>query len=98
LLESVPPGVTTCTVPVVAPAGTVVLIKEFKTTRKTAGVPLKLTLVAPLRFVPRISTNLPALPQSGCVFTNGPRPTDRLKTVPQRPAQGVPAPPATVVP
>ena len=39
LLESVPPGVTTWTVPVVAPAGTVVVIRELETTVKTAGVP-----------------------------------------------------------
>ena len=39
LLESVPPGVTTWTLPVVAPAGTVVVIKELETTLKAAAVP-----------------------------------------------------------
>jgi hypothetical protein len=47
LLESVPPGVTTWTVPVVAPAGTVVVISDGETTVNVAGVPLKVTLVAP---------------------------------------------------
>jgi hypothetical protein len=40
------------------------------------------TLVAPVRFVPRILTATPTLPEVGFVSTNGPRPTDRLKTVP----------------
>jgi hypothetical protein len=53
LLESVPlVGVTTWTVPVVAPAGTVVVIRECEFTVNTAGVPLKVTLVAPVRSVP----------------------------------------------
>ena len=47
LLESVPLGVTTWTSPVVAPAGTVVVISELDTTVKVAAVPLKLTLPAP---------------------------------------------------
>src|ERR1022692_844339 len=80
LLESVPLGVTTWTVPVVAPVGTVVVISELETTSKTAAVPLKLTLVAPVRFVPRILTAAPTLPKVGSVSTNGPKPTDRLKT------------------
>src|SRR5580658_8133593 len=79
LLESVPlRGVTTWTVPVVAPVGTVAAIKECESTVKTAAVPLKLTLVAPVRSVPRILTVPPAGPEVGCVSTNGPRPTDRL--------------------
>src|SRR5271169_6297877 len=82
LLESVRLGVTTSTFPVVAPAGTVVLIREGETTVKTAAGPLKLTLVAPVRLVPRILTAAPTLPEVVCVSTNGPRPTDRLKTVP----------------
>ena len=94
LLESVVPvDVTTSTVPVVAPAGTVVVISEPETTLKAAAVPLKLTLVAPVRSVPRIVTAAPALPEVGSVSTNGPRPTDRLKTVPARFA-----PPPVVVP
>src|ERR1022692_2362052 len=82
LLESVPLGVTTWTFPLVAPAVTVVVISELETTVKTAAVPLKLTLVAPVRLVPRILTAAPTLPKGGRGFTNGPRPTDRRNTVP----------------
>src|SRR5579859_7487132 len=71
LLFSVPEGVFTFTKPVVAPEGTVVVIKERETTVKTAAVPLNLTLVAPVRSVPRILTAAPTLPEVGCVFTNG---------------------------
>ena len=59
LLESKPVGVITFTVPVVAPAGTVVVISELETTLKTAAVPLKLTPVAPVKSVPRILTAEP---------------------------------------
>jgi hypothetical protein len=59
LLESVPLGVTNWTVPVVAPVGTVVVISELETTLKTAPVPLKLTLVAPVRSGPRIVMGRP---------------------------------------
>jgi hypothetical protein len=44
LLESVPLGVTTWTSPVVAPAGTVVVISELETTVKVAATPLNLSL------------------------------------------------------
>jgi hypothetical protein len=53
---------------------------------------LNVTLVAPVRSLPRILTAAPTLPNVGCVFTNGPRPTDRRNTVP------LPAPPYDVVP
>src|ERR1035438_5621942 len=82
LLESVPLGVTTWTVPVAAPFGTVVVISEAEATVKTAAVPSKRSLVAPVRFVPRILTAAPTLPEAGSVSTNGPRPTDSVKTVP----------------
>jgi len=95
LLVSVPEGVVTVTKPVLAPVGTVVVIKELETTVKTAAVPLNVTLVAPVRLVPRILTAAPTLPEVGCVSTNSPRPTDSLKTVPQ-PQAGFP--PAYVVP
>jgi len=39
LLNSVPPGVTTCTVPVVAPVGTVVVIEYLDATVNVAAVP-----------------------------------------------------------
>ena len=64
-----PRGVFTSTVPVVAPWGTVVLMKEAETTSKTAAVPLKLTLVAAeFRSVPRILTAVPAWPEVGSGF------------------------------
>jgi hypothetical protein len=82
LLTSVPLGVVTRTRPVVAPAGTVVVISEAETTVNVAGVPLKVTLVAPVRLVPRTLTVAPTVPEVGSVSTNGLRPSDRLKTVP----------------
>src|SRR5580700_8577498 len=88
LLESVPLGVTTWTVPVVAPAGTVAMISEGEATVNTAAAPLNITLVAPARLVPRILTTAPTLPEEVCVSTNGPRPTERLKIVPQPISQG----------
>ena len=59
-----------------APTGTVVAIRVSETTSKAAAVPLKLTLVVPLRLVPRISTAFPTVPAPGLVTTNGPKPTD----------------------
>jgi hypothetical protein len=93
LLKSMPLGVTTWTSPVVAPAGTVVVISELDTTVKVAALSLKLTLVAPVRLVPRMLTVAPTFAAVGCVSTNGPRPTERLKTVPSPSA-----PPSAVVP
>jgi len=83
LLLSVLLGVITVTVPVVAPVGTVVLIWVPETTVKVAALPLKLTLVAPFRFVPRILTVAPTLPELGTGSTNGLSPMDRRKIVPQ---------------
>jgi hypothetical protein len=82
LLESVPLGVTTSIFPLVAPEGTLVVISEAETTSKAAAVPLKLTLVAPVRPVPRTLISAPTAAESGRVSTNGPNPTERLKTVP----------------
>jgi len=93
LLLSMRLGMVTSTVPVVAPVGTVVVISDSETTVKVAALPLKLTLVAPVRSVPRILTAAPTLPEVGCVSTNRPRPTDSLKTVPASLA-----PPRYVVP
>ena len=87
LLESVPLGVTTWTVPVVASMGTVVVIKEGEATLNVAAVPLKVTLVAPIRFVPRIFTEAPTLPEVGSVPIKDFRPTDKRKTVPHPPGQ-----------
>ena len=87
LLLRVPLGVITLTVPLVAPAGTVVVISVAETTVNVAAVPLKLTPVVPVRFVPRMMTAAPTSPDAGSVCTNGPMPTegsnDILYTVPQ---------------
>jgi hypothetical protein len=69
------------------------VIKYLDTTVNVAAVPLKLTLVAPVRSLPRILTVAPTLPEVVWVSTNGPKPTDRLKTVPSPLA-----PPPDVVP
>jgi len=82
LLTSVPLGVFTLTVPLAALLGTLAVISELDTTVKVAGVPLKLTAVAPFRFVPRVATVLPAAPEVGCVSTKGLRPTDSLSIIP----------------
>jgi hypothetical protein len=50
IVFSVPLGVTTVTTPLVAPAGTVAWISVLEITVKLAAMPLKLTLVAPVRF------------------------------------------------
>src|SRR5208283_2150079 len=78
LLESTPLGVVTSIVPVVAPLGTVVSMKVPDTTVNVAGTPLNVTLVAPVRSLPRIPMTEPALPKVGLLFTKGPRPVDRL--------------------
>src|SRR5580658_7120039 len=98
LLTSMRFGVVTLSLPVVAPVGTVVVISELDTTLNLAAVPLKVTLVAPFKFVPRIVTAVPTLPEIGLVSTNGPSPTPRLKTVPQPRLHALLVPPYAVVP
>ncbi len=78
LLNSVLLGVTTLTMPAVAPAGTAVVSSAAETTVNAAEVPLKVRLLAPVKFVPRILTSDPTFPEVGSVFMNGPNPTDRL--------------------
>lgn len=75
-------GVTTSTFPVVAPTGTVVVIKYLDTTVNKAAVTLQLTLVAAVRLFPRISTNEPAAPPASRVSTNGAKPIEKRNTVP----------------
>src|SRR5258708_34754415 len=75
LLFSVPPGVVTKTKPLVASKGTVALISEFDTTVNAAATPLNVTPVAPARFVPRMITDDPTLPEVVYVSTNGGTPT-----------------------
>jgi hypothetical protein len=75
---SVPLGVVTVTNPVVAPVGTVVLISDAEFAVMLASVPLKLTPVAPVRFVPRIVTDAPTLPEASWVLTKGFKPIEKL--------------------
>jgi len=79
--------------PLVAPLGTVAVSSEPETTVNVAGVPLKLTLVVPVRFVPRMMIVAPTLPEVGRLSTNGASPTSRLNIVPS-----LEVPPAFVVP
>jgi hypothetical protein len=74
----VPPAVATVTSPLVAPAGTAVLIAEPEFAVIVASVPLKLTPVAPVRFVPRMVTDAPTLPEAGWVLTKGFKPMEKL--------------------
>ena len=79
-----PLGVVTTTGPVVAPAGTVAMISEGRTSMTSATVPLKVTLAGRARLVPRIFTVAPVFPEVGSVFTNGERSTDRRKIAPKK--------------
>lgn len=65
LLLSVPLGVFTETGPVLAPAGTAVVIADPDelTLNDSTGVPLNIMLVAPCRLLPRITTFAPTPPR-----------------------------------
>ena len=52
VVKGPPPGVVTVMGPVVAPAGTVVVIVPELVTVKLAGTPLNETAVAPMKVVP----------------------------------------------
>jgi hypothetical protein len=65
-LQSVPPGVVTQIFPVVAPLGTVAVIWVDETTLNVLEeTPLNVTLVAPVRFVPVMVTDVPTGPLVG---------------------------------
>src|SRR5262245_12365698 len=64
-LVVVPPGLVTEIGPLVAPLGTVVVICVSPETLNVAAVPLKLTLVAPVKPVPVMVTAVPASPDVG---------------------------------
>jgi hypothetical protein len=64
-LEACPPGVVTTIGPLVAPVGTVAVICVSELTVKEAVTPLNVTAVAPVRFVPVITTELPTAPLVG---------------------------------
>src|SRR6478672_12453319 len=77
VIKGPPPGVVTVMGPVVAPAGTVVVIVPGVPSVKAAATPLKETAVAPVKAVPVIVTFVPAGPKVG---VNG------LKLIPSRKA------------
>src|SRR5437868_9364778 len=60
-----PVGVVTLIEPVVAPAGTVAVTCVSELTVQVAEVPLNVTKVAPVRFVPVIATLVPTGPLAG---------------------------------
>jgi hypothetical protein len=64
-LVAVPAAVVTLTDPVVAPPGTVAWMVVSEVTEKAAFVPLKVTAVAPVKFVPAIVTLVPTGPLVG---------------------------------
>jgi hypothetical protein len=65
VLVTEPAGVVTLIGPVVAPAGTVAVILVDLTTLNVAAVPLNVTPVAPVKFVPVIVTVVPTGPKVG---------------------------------
>jgi hypothetical protein len=64
-LTAVPPEVVTLIGPLVAPTGTVAVIDVDEFTVKLAAVPLNLTAVAPVKFVPAMATLSPGTPLRG---------------------------------
>jgi hypothetical protein len=66
VLSSDPSGVVTLTLPVVAPAGTFAVIELFELTVKVVwSAPPNSTSVAPWKWFPEISTEVPTEPQAG---------------------------------
>ncbi len=66
VLVAVPPRVVTAILPVVAPVGTMAVISVADTMlTATAGVPLNVTEVVLIRFVPEIVTSVPMGPELG---------------------------------
>lgn len=64
-LVAVPPAVVTVIAPVPAPAGTVAVICVEELTVNVALVPAKRTAVAPVKFVPVMTTEVPTGPLAG---------------------------------
>src|SRR5262245_29762750 len=64
-LVAVPPGVVTLSVPLVALAGTVVVIWVLVTTCNAAAIPLNRAAGAPVKLAPAIVTLAPTAPLVG---------------------------------
>ena len=62
---AVPPGVVTAIFPLVVPLATVAVICVPLFTVNVAAFPLNATAVAPVKFVPVITTAVPAMPDAG---------------------------------
>jgi hypothetical protein len=99
-LVAVPPGVVTAIFPVVAVVGTVavILIAEL-TVKVVAGTPLKVTEVAPARFVPLMVTMVPATPLVGVKLVifgvlEGPTLTKQFAVWPAKETVAVRVPPS----
>lgn len=67
-LLTVPAGVVTDTLPVVAPTGTCTVMQLSATEGVLAGVPLKVTADAPVSPLPKICNISPGTPRTGCKF------------------------------
>jgi hypothetical protein len=65
VLVAIPAGVVTAIGPVIAFAGTLVVIWVEEFTTKAAGAPLKVTAVAPAKFAPDSVTAAPTAPLPG---------------------------------
>src|SRR5262245_13849062 len=68
-LVAVPPGVVTLSVPLVALAGTVVVIWVLETKWNVAATPLNLTELVPVKPVPMMVTPVPTTPLPGLKLT-----------------------------
>src|SRR6185503_11157547 len=94
-LVAVPDGVVTVIRPVVAPAGTVAVTRSSFTKLKLADVPLNRTLVAPVKWLPLMVTDVPTAPLDGeKLLIVG---ADPLVTVKFEPLVAVPDPVVTVI-
>jgi hypothetical protein len=65
VLVPLPDGPVTTMRPVVAPAGTTAVIWVGELMTKVVATPLKVTAVAPVKFVPVSTTDVPATPDPG---------------------------------
>ena len=70
-LVEVPPGVVTAIGPAVASAGTTAVICAGEFTVKLAFMPLKVTAVAPLKFLPVMIIEAPTTPLAGMASMTG---------------------------
>ena len=84
-LVAVPPGVMTVTEPLVAAAGTAVVIFVAWSAEIAAAVPLKFTAVAPARLMPVIVTVVPAGPEAGASLVMHGTPEARCSSWTRRP-------------